>query len=214
MQRWGRTWTPGPIRRHRSAETLERIGGVAALLTAAVLVLGIVGLAVQGRDLGLRNWLVVLFQVNSGLGSLPSDPLGVRNPLDVVLLALAGLTLLGLWPVLGRQHRIWTGIAIALPFVGIPLLLVTGLYGRSAVMGAGLVIAVLILVRGHRGRLLAAIGLAASGLLLAGDLATGVLAGGPVAAAVAVGYVLLLAWYALLAVNLLRPHAIRPSGSG
>jgi hypothetical protein len=182
---------------------LERVGGVAAALTVVFLVLGLVGLVIEQKGLGLRNWLVVLLQMNSGFGSLPSDPLRVSNLLDVVVLALVGLTFLGLWPIVGRQHRIWTAIAIALPFVGIPLLLVSGLQGRSAVMGAGIVISVLMFVSGNRTKLLVSIGLFANALLLAGDFGTGVLPGGPVAVAVAIGYVSLLGWYVLLAVNLL-----------
>lgn len=192
-----------PMRAASSMATLNLVCGMAAALTAAVLVLGLVGLVIEQQGLGLRNWLVVLFQMNSGMGSLPSDPLRVRNLLDVAVLALAGLTFLGLWPVLGRRHRIWTAIAIALPFIGIPLLFVTGLTGRSAVMGAGIVVSVLIFMSGHRGRLLGSIGLVANALLLAGDFGTGVLPGGPVAAAVAAGYLLLLGWYVLLAVHLL-----------
>ena len=125
---------------------LEALGGIAAAVTTALLTLGLVGLVVQQQVLGLRNWLVVLFQMNSGIGSLPSSPLHVLNPLDIAILALVGLTFLGLWPVLSGEHRIWTTIAIALPFVGIPLLLTTGLAGRSAVMGAGVVISVLVFV--------------------------------------------------------------------
>ncbi len=186
-----------------SMARLERAGGIAAALTAAVLVLGPVGLAIQEPGLGLRNWLVALFQENSGLGSLPSDALHILNVLDVVVLALVGLTFVGLWPMLGRQHRIWTTIAFALSFVGIPLLLVTGLQGRSGVMGGGILIAVLMFVSGKRAKWLASIGLIANSLLLAGDLGTGILPGGPVAAAIAVGYALLLSWYVLLAVGLL-----------
>lgn len=192
----------------RSAVALKGLGGIAALLTTAVLLLGLVGVAIQPQAMGPRNWLVVLFQINSGFGSLPSDPLHLLNPLDVALLALVGLTFLGLWPALGRQHRIWTGIAIVLPFAGITLLLVNGLEGRSALMSAGLVIAVLVLASGRRGWLLASIGLAANVLLLAGDLGTDVLAGGLVAASVGVGYVLLLAWSALLALSLLWPPRV------
>jgi hypothetical protein len=183
--------------------TLQRLGGGAAVLTATLLIVGLVGLVVQQQVLGLRNWLVVLFQMNSGIGSLPPNPLHILNPLDGALLALVGLTFLGLWPVLSGQHRNWTAIAIALPFIGIPLLLTTGLQGRSAVMGAGVLISALMFVSRNRRRVLGSIGLLANVLLLASDFGTGALAGGLVAPAVAVGYLLLLGWYVLLALSLL-----------
>ncbi len=199
-----------PIRPGHSAKTLERVGGIAALLTTAVLFFGLVGLFTLQQ--GLWNWLVVLFMMNAGLSPhLPPDPLQVLNPVDVAALALVSLTFLGLWPVLGPRHRIWTGIAIALPFIGILLLLVTGLQGRSAVMGAGLVIAALMFLGGSRGRLLASIGIVANGLLLAGDVGTGVVTGGLAAAAVGIGYVLLLGWYVLLALHLLGRRPLRPA---
>jgi hypothetical protein len=62
-----------------------------------------------------RNWLVVLLQINARAGSLPSTPLRVFNPLDVLVLVLAAVTFLGLWPALHPVSRIWAGIAVALP---------------------------------------------------------------------------------------------------
>lgn len=182
---------------------LERVGGIAAVLTAVLLLLGLVGLTIQQSTLGLRNWLIVLWQMNSGSGSLAPDPLRIVNPLDIAILVLVGLTFLGMWPVLGREHRFWTGVAVALPFVGILVFVVTGQSGRSAVMGAGLVVSVLLFVRADRRILLASIGILANGLLLAGDFGTGVLPGGLMAFAIGAGYILLLGWYALLGAGLL-----------
>ena len=182
---------------------LTRTGGVAAILVAAMLLIGLAGLAVSLAGLDLRNWLVILFEINAGVGSLPADPLRVFNPLDVVVLVLVGVAYLGLWPILGRVSKIWMGIAVALPFAGIAVLLATGLAGRSAVMGGGLVIALLMFKRASF-KPLAYIGLLANALLLTGDFATGGIYSSIVAGLVGVGYLLLAGWFLLIGVRLLR----------
>ena len=194
-----------PDRANQSEVRLPRVGGLAALLTDAILLVGLAGLAIQQQGLGVKNWLIVLFQINSG--SLPFDTLRIFNPLDVAVLALVGLTFLGLWPTLGRPHRIWTGIAIGMPFAGIALLLITGLWGRSAVMGGGLIVAVLMLVTLRSGRLLLFTCLLANGLLLIGDLGTGVLPGALLAPILAAGYIFLIGLYLVLGLTLVRPKS-------
>jgi hypothetical protein len=194
---------------------LTRAGGVAAILWAALLLIGLVGLvapspslvapspglvvpspglAVPLPGLGLRNWLVVLFEISAGIGALPAEPLRLFNPLDIVALLLVGGTFLGLRPALGRAHRVWIAVAAALPFVGIVVLLATGLAGRSAVMGAGLIVAVLML-KNRVFRPLAYLGILANVLLLIGDVATGTSRAPVVAALVGLGYLLLMVWF-------------------
>jgi hypothetical protein len=182
---------------------LTRTGGLAALLVAVMLLIGLAGLAVSLAGLGLRNWLVILFEINASVGSLPADPLHMFNPIDIVALVLVGVAFLGLWPVLGRINKIWMTIAVALPFAGIAVLLATGLAGRSAVMGGGLVIASL-MFRNATFKPIAYTGLLANGLLFVGDLATGGPYAPVVAGLVAVGYVLLAVWFLLIGVRLLR----------
>ena len=117
---------------------LSRLGGVSAILAAAVLLASPLSFFVALPGLGLRNWLVVLFALNAGTGGLPADPLRILNPLDFAVLVLVGIAFLGLRPALGKNEnsRIWTAVAAALPFIGIAILLVTKLAGRSSVMGA------------------------------------------------------------------------------
>jgi hypothetical protein len=170
------------------------------MLETAILLIGLVGFAGSLPGFGLRNWLVVLFEINAGVGDLPVDPLRVLNVLDVAVLVLVGVTFLGLWPTL--HHRIWMGIAVALPFVGIVLLFVTKQAGRSALMGAGLVIAFLMLTK-HSFKPLAYLGILANMLLLVGDLATRGSRMPVVAALAAIGYVLLIAWFFLIGMWLL-----------
>ena len=200
-----------PDRANQSVVTLSRVGGIAAVSTDAILLIGLAGLAIQQQGLGVRNWLIVLFQMNSGVGSLPSDPLRIFNPIDVAVLALVGLTFLGLWPTLSRRHRIWTGIGIAMPFAGIAVLFITGEWGRSAVMGAGLIVAVVMLVSQHNQKWLAITGLSANGLLLISDLGTGLLPGALLTVPISAGYLVLMSWYGWLAMSLLSAETKEPS---
>ena len=80
---------------------LSRLGGVSAILAAAVLLASPLSFFVALPGLGLRNWLVVLFALNAGTGGLPADPLRILNPLDFAVLVLVGIAFLG---EIGRAH--------------------------------------------------------------------------------------------------------------
>ncbi len=188
------TASAGPTR-------LLRAGAIAGTLVVAILLAGVIRPTVALPGLGTRNWLVVLFEINAGVSGVSAGSLRVSNPLDIAALVLVGFTFLGLWPVLGRSYRIWMGLAVALPFAGIGVLLATSQAGRSALMGSGLVIAGLMLTR--RGfRSLAYLGILANALLLIGDFATGGSRALVVAALVGVGYILLIAWFVWIVVRL------------
>ncbi|WP_448810341.1 hypothetical protein [Agromyces bauzanensis] len=186
----------------RTVPVLRRVGAVAAFAAAALLVVGAFGLIVPAPGLGLRNWLVVFLQLSSGVGQLPDDALRLLNPLDLAILVTVGLAYLGLWPGPVQPHRFWTVVASALPFAGIVVLLVSGQAGRSAVMAAGIVVAILFAL--GRAWLLAALGIVANGALLMADFAIGSVVQPPIAVLVAVGYVLLVAWFAVLGARMLR----------
>ncbi len=180
---------------------LSRLGGLCALSVAIVLVGSLLSFFVALPGLGLGNWLVVLFDLNAGIGGLPVDPLRVLNPIDLAVLVLVGVAFLGLGPALG--HRIWIGIASALPFAGIVILLITHLAGRSAVMAAGLVIG-FVMLASRTWKPLAYIGILANLFLLTGDFATTGSRVPVVAALVGVGYVLLIAWFLMIGMSLLE----------
>ncbi len=178
---------------------------ISSLLVIALLLTGIIGLAIALPGLGLKNWLVVLFGINAGVGEVSYNSLSILNPLDIVVLVLTGLTFVGFWPGLGKAHKVWNSIAVALPFIGIVVLLVTGMAGRSGLMGAGLVMSCL-MFGDHSFRPLAYLGVVANVLLLFGDFATSGVQTLVVAALVAIGYVLLIVWFGLIAARLLRRH--------
>lgn len=190
-----------------------RVGGGASLAAAALLILGIVGFYFSHLGLGLRNWIVLLFQINSGIGPTPFSTLRIFNPLDVVILVLVALTFLGLWPGPGARHRVLLSLAVVLPLAGVVVLIVTGEAGRSALMGAGVIVAALMLTS-HTFRNLGYLAFVANVALLIGDLATNGTTTPPVAALIAVGYLLLVTWLTLLGVRMLVSTAIRSDRVG
>lgn len=177
-------------------------GGVAALLAASLLLVGIAALVLGLPGLELRTWLVVLLQINAGIGTLPAEPLRVFNPLDVALLVLTAAVILGIWPMPPGVSRAWLYLSVGLPFAGTALLLATHIAGRSSLMGAGFVVS-LVMLRDRDLRRLGILGVVGNALLFVGDLGTGDSRQPLVAVVVAVGYLLLLAWFALIAVRLL-----------
>jgi hypothetical protein len=179
-----------------AGESFRRLGGVAAALEATVLSVGVVGLIVASPV--LQPWLAVLFGINAALAGLSMDALSVISAIDIVVLALAVLAFAGFWPGPGKPHRIWMGLAILLPLAGIAVLLATGLQGRSGLMGGGIVLSVL-LVGSRTFRPLGYLGGAANLLLLVGDFSTSGARSALVASLVAVGYVLLVIWFAWIA---------------
>jgi hypothetical protein len=195
---------PGAGSTGSRAETLYRAGGAAALTVGGLFLLAglslIISMALPSvmRNWLMplqNNWLLVLFQLNANIGGANAGLLDL-NLLDSLILVLTGITLLDLYAALRETSRIWRLIATAQPFVGLALFLVTKMVGRSAVMGAVLVIS-LVMLRNHRfSRPTAVMGIAASVLLLAGDMFTSFEAPSAMLAGfIATGYVLLTAWF-------------------
>lgn len=175
---------------------LEFWAGVAAILAAATLLLGAAALATHNPR--GQPWLVVLFGINAGYGDVTHDTLRAVQPVDVLLLVLAGLTYAGFWPGPGVGHVGWMVLAIAQPLLGIAILLTTRLAGRSGLMGGALVLSILMLLDGTA-TAAGWLGVTASVLLLVGDFAT---TGRPhrlLAPALAVGYGALIAWFGVIA---------------
>ncbi|MHB0876106.1 MAG: hypothetical protein ACYC5O_08685 [Anaerolineae bacterium] len=196
---------------HRNG--LFRVSGLASLGLGVLFLLAVVSLATAELLPGAAggwlspiqdNWLIVLLKLNAGFDGVSFDLLTGPNLLDVAILVLVGTTYLGLYAALRQTSKLWSAIAVAMPFLGIVVFVATRLSGRSGVMGGGLVMSLVILRSGVFGRAIAILGIVANVLLLVGDFGT---TGGSssviVAITLAIGYVLLTVWFFLIGRRLL-----------
>ena len=96
-------------------------------------------------------------------------------------------------------------IAAVIPFLGIVLLIVTKIAGRSGVMGAGLVISFVMVRSNTFGKGIAFMGILANALRLVGDFGTAANSHSDIVAILlGIGYVLLMTWYFLIGRRLYR----------
>jgi hypothetical protein len=190
-----------------------KVGGTAALIAGILLVIAMISLITSvfqpgainsGLSLFQNNWLIVIFKLHAGFSGVQIDLLHILNFLDIATLALVGTMYLGLYAALRRTSRIWSIIALALPFLGIVLFIATKTAGRSAVMGAGLVISVVMLRNSIFNRVTAYMGILASVLLLVGDFSAGVLHSNIITTLFGIGYVLLVTWFFLISRRLFQ----------
>jgi hypothetical protein len=196
---------------------LYRVGGAAALIVVVLLLVGLIGLAgavlqpgtTNGWSLPFRdNWLIVIFKLHAGFGGDPTGQLHEVDALDIAILALVGTVCLGLYAALRRDNRVWLVLllfAASSPFVGIPLFVATSSAGRSGVIGAVLIISTVMLRSAAFRKTVAFIGILSGVLLGVGDISAALV---PPTAVVAtlfgIGYLLLVAWFFLVASRLLR----------
>jgi hypothetical protein len=199
-----------------------RTGAFAGIALIALLVAGGVSAALGLRwGAGLQNWLLVLRGIHVGDARLTFDALRGVRAVDLAALVLAAVTFLGMRPALGAANRVWVGIAVALPFAGIAVLLVTGLAALWGLLAGGLVLAWRMTKR-DRYRLLGYTGVVANGFLLLADVGKGDTPDAAAGDVVAVAYVLLVAWLVWLVIRMLRPlpgravpvgrHLVGPGG--
>lgn len=193
---------------------IYKISGAAALLLAFIFLLAMKSLFAASLQLGSmfgwlslfeNNWLVVLFKFNAGLDGVQFDLLNRLNFLDIAILALVAVMYLGLYATVYKSSKILSIIAAIQPILGIVLFIATRTAGRSAVMGAGIVISLVMLRSTIFGKLIATLGILASVLLLVGDVSTA--PNTPsiiIASVIGIGYVLLTIWFFLIAGKFLR----------
>jgi hypothetical protein len=184
---------------------LPKISAAAALLTGIMMLFALISLVAGKSILSSfeNNWLVILFKINAGYEGFSFDRLQGIHILDVAILVLAGITYLGIANITQRAGKIWAVIGAALPFIGIGILFITKLAGRSAVMGGGLIIACVMWCNKAFGKGIALVGIIANVLLLMGDFGANP-ASTIYAIAVAVGYLLLMFWFFLIARRLFQ----------
>ncbi len=151
-----------------------------------------------------NNWLVTIFRLLAGDAGIQASELYRLNALDLILLLLIAVTQAGLYHALHTRRRTLALIALVQPPLGMLLFLLTHSAGRCAVMGAGLVISVAMLISPIFSKWTGWMGLLASILLLAGDFGTASAPNSILAITTGVGYILLTGWLFVVARRLLQ----------
>ncbi len=197
---------------------LYKIGGVAALIVLALFlsgIIGIIGAVTAGSPPTVtngwftpfqNNWLVVLFKLNVGFSGVQPDSLHVLNLLDIVIMALFGIMFLALHVALGQTSKIWSLVAVSLPFLGIAVFLITSTAGRSGLLLGGLIFSAIMLRCNIFNKVSACVGIVASALLFfAGDIGTAIFSSSNIIAIlIGIGYVLWMIWFFLIGQRLFQ----------
>ncbi len=190
-------------------------GSASAFAAGLAFLAGLVALRMPGAapvyTLLRSNWLLTIFRLLAGEPGVQLSQLYRLNALDLVLMSLIAATQAGLYLALQRNRRVLALIALVQPPLGILLLVLTHNAGRSAALGAELVICVAMLGSRVFGKWTAWLGLLSSILLLAGDLGTGLAPNTVLALATVVGYILLAGWLFLVSGRLFQ---LRRSSAG
>ena len=204
---------------------LYKVGGAAALIVFVLFLIGMIGIITVSPQPATtngwltpfqNNWLVVLFKLNVGFSGVQPDLLNVLNLLDIVIMALVGTMFLALYVALRRASRIWSLVATSLPFLGIPVLLITSTAGRSGLLLGGLIISAVMLRSNSFSRASAYVGMVASALLFfAGDLGTAIFSSSNIIAIfIGIGYVLWMIWFFLIGRRLFQLGQSKPDEKG
>lgn len=190
---------------------LVKIGGVAAVITAALLLIGLIGLIVSilqpsiangWLSLFQNNWLIKIFLLHAQFNGLHPDLHGL-NVLDIVILILVSILCLSLSTVIRKAGSLWSRIALALSLIAIALFVATQIAGRSTVMLAVLINSLVLLGEKSFGKITNYTGILAGLLLFVGDLTVGVHVRA-ITTLFGVGYLLLIAWFLSIAQILFR----------
>jgi hypothetical protein len=150
------------------------------------------------------NFLVLLFKLHAGFSGNQMESLMGLNLLDIAILAFFGIMSLALYPALRRVNKAWAIIAVCLPFVGLGLFILTHDIGRSGILGAGLIIAVIMLRSDIFSKATAYVGMLAYISLLVGDIGTAFSYSIILATFIGLGYVSSIVWYVLIGLRLFQ----------
>jgi hypothetical protein len=192
---------------------LHKISGAAALMAGTLLLIGMISLIASVLQPGTingplslfqNNWLIVIFKLHAEFSGIHADLLHGVSLLDIVFLALVGFICLGLSTAFRKARKTWSLIACALSLIAIILFSVTQTAGRSTVMLSVLIISFVMLSNEFFSKATIYAGILASVFLFIGDLSVGIHSN-IITILFSIGYVLLMAWFFLVAQRLLRP---------
>ena len=190
----------------------NKIGGMAALVTGVLLLLGMTSLIDSLLQPGntdgwlllfQNNWLVKIFKLHAEFRCIQADLYGM-NLLDMVVLLFVSILCLGLSTTFRRVGKTWSMIAFALSLIAILLFSITLSAGRSTVMLAVLINSLVMFGEKTISRVTIYVGILASVLLFVGDLTVGIHSD-MITTLFGLGYVLLILWFFLIAGHLFRP---------
>jgi hypothetical protein len=190
---------------------LCKIGGVSALITGALLLIGMINLIVsvlQPRtangwlSLLTNNWLVKIFILHAEFSDIHADLHGL-NLLDIFILLLVSVICLSISTIFRNARKVWSLIAFALSVIAIILFLATQVAGRSTVMLAVLILSFVMLRDKTFNKATIYTGILASVFLFVGDLTVGVHSN-IITILFSIGYALLITWFFLIAQSLFR----------
>jgi hypothetical protein len=193
---------------------LFKVSGVAALLVGALLLLAMISLIATSLQPGTingwlsllqNNWLIVLFKLNAGFTGIQFELLHGLNLVDISIMIFVATLYLGLYTALKSTSKLWSIVAAVQPVLGIVLFMTTQQMGRSAVMGAGLVISLVMLRNNIFSKVIAFLGILSSVFLLIGDFGTTANSHSSIRAVlIGIGYVLLMTWFFVVAQRLFQ----------
>ena len=202
---------------------LYKLSGAAALVVGILLLIAMISLsitalqpdAINGWLSSLQNnWLMVIFKLLAGFGGDQIGLLHILNFLDIAIVVLVGTVYvgtmyLGLHAILKRNRIIWLLIAVTQPFTGLILFVATKSAGRTSAIGAALITSVVMLRSNIFKKVTAYMGILAGVLLGIGDFSVALIP--PlippitiIAALFGSGYILLTAWFFLIAHRLFQ----------
>lgn len=150
-----------------------------------------------------NNWLIVLFKLNARFSGAHLGLLNL-NLLDSIIMILAGTMFLGLYTTFRQISKIWTIIALAQPFIGMMLFIITKMAGRLGIMSAMLIISFMMLRSDSFSKITAVMGILAGILLIVGDAFTEVTLSIMNSILIAIGYVLMMTWFFVISRRLFQ----------
>lgn len=182
---------------------LYKVSAVAAMILEALFLIAAISLinsvlqpnTISGWLMPIQNnWLIVLFKLNASFSGVHLGLLNL-NLLDSIIMILAGIMFLGLYTTFRQISKIWTIIALAQPFIGMILFIITKMAGRLGIISAMLIIS-LMMVRNNRfKKFTAIIGILSGILLIVGDAFTEYTFSIMNSTLIFIGYVLMMTWF-------------------
>ena len=144
------------------------------------------------------NWLTRILKLSFGL-SKDNLLLYSFNPFDFIILILTGFIIYAISFTFNKTRKVVSLFASAMLFVGIIILIITHLAGRSSLMASVLICSICMINNRHFNNFIVISGILSGILLLLGDITLGVLISLFISILFLFGYLILILWYFLVA---------------